>query len=600
MTDIIFKPNTWLENAGIVGLTRVLDDDKSQYKIVNTTDNIGGTSSELHIDNSVLNNLNFTNQYFQYFINTYSKYYKYQQILDEKPTLQEIVEKDYANCNLERLKGLTQSIKNILTKSSVKQTADYLGDKARIAVYTKNMTMLNQRITKLKKLKPTDDNYKSELKFIVDYLLDVINYLSTNKINKYYQSRLLSYNIIPNAWNQRSIMDSANLKHSEPDLFKNFDNVFVKSVQNYLQEDHSQAEYRCANCHRKINYIKQSKKCKQPDGVSITFLNDMGYYFGHKLSNAWNLQDDLYICPICQLMYACIPCGFMYDLHNNGLFINLSNKITFLKKINDDVRTRLITNLNSDMNRNMTPEQELISSFQNEFINSNIDLLANAQIISLHDNNYDIQNIPTVASKTLFKATHPIIKQGTMQGKNILQALFNARIYQKRNHKIVPIYIYNKIIQQLLNNTRLDDWIYKMEYQQNLQNKDMYYSISSIMSLIKLNSILLNELHITKGNKMAIDETELSKVRSYGRKIKNDYARKANPKKAQSLAYKMLEALYRNDIDDFMHLLLVSYTYLDGIVPNVFVNNQNNVDAMKEYGHAFIAGLIEPTQTTKD
>ena len=143
MTDIIFKPNTWLENAGIIGLTRVLDDDKSQYKIVNTTDNIGGTSSELHIDSSVLNNLNFTNQYFQYFINTYSKYYKYQQILDEKPTLQEIVENDYDNCNLERLKGLTQSIKNILTKSSVKQTADYLGDKARIAVYTKNMTTLN-------------------------------------------------------------------------------------------------------------------------------------------------------------------------------------------------------------------------------------------------------------------------------------------------------------------------------------------------------------------------------------------------------------------------------------------------------------------------
>ena len=41
-----------------------------------------------------------------------------------------------------------------------------------------------------------------------------------------------------------------------------------------------------------------------------------------------------------------------------------------------------------------------------------------------------------------------------------------------------------------------------------------------------------------------------------------------------------------------MDLLLNAYLYLDKIVPSVFISSQTDQKVFKQYGYAFVAGLI--------
>lgn len=573
MNDLIFKPNTWLENAGIVGLMRILRQD--QYKVARTKTQNGALMFELHVKSDALDS--FTPQYFSYFINVYGKYTRYQKILAGKSCLLELKDNDYQNPDLKRLTDyFDRTIKYSLLGSmkSFKQTANYLGDD--IQIQAKGAREL-EKVLMQKKTQKDSEMFKSILKEFVARLLNIIAYFETDKSKMYYQSKLLGYSIIQNAWNNKSFLDSANMKKLDPDLFGNFDKTFIRPIQDYLVEDHNGAKFRCANCGKAFN--------KKSDGIPITFLNGMGYDFGKKKSNGWNMLNDLYICPICQLMYVSIPAGFAYNMNHQGLFINQTHNLDVLKKVNDQVLTRLTNDL--DTHNNVSVNKALINAYKQELIFSNKPLLRNAQIINYDNEHYSFQNVSSLATAVLNKATNQILKSG----QSLIQALMPLGIRNFNGMKYFSIY--DEIIKRIFNNTELSDLIYLLERLKASQVQDVYCTTSGIMHVIELNAIMLNQLWERQGVKeMRIDDETLRKVRGYGMRIREGYATKANAKKSQALAYKMLEALRTNDLNHFMELMLTAYLYLGQIVPSIFVNEQSKPDAFKQYGYAFIAGLI--------
>lgn len=573
MNDLIFKPNTWLENAGIVGLMRILRQD--QYKVARTKTQNGALMFELHVKSDALDS--FTPQYFSYFINVYGKYTRYQKILAGKSYLLELKDNDYKKPDLKRLTDyFDRTIKYSLLGSmkSFKQTANYLGDD--IQIQAKGAREL-EKVLMQKKTQKDSEMFKSILKEFVARLLNIIAYFETDKSKMYYQSKLLGYSIIQNAWNNKSFLDSANMKKLDPDLFGNFDKTFIRPIQDYLVEDHNGAKFRCANCGKAFN--------KKSDGIPITFLNGMGYDFGKKKSNGWNMLNDLYICPICQLMYVSIPAGFAYNMNHQGLFINQTHNLDVLKKVNDQVLTRLTNDL--DTHSNVSVNKALINAYKQELIFSNKPLLRNAQIINYDNEHYSFQNVSSLATAVLNKATNQILKSG----QSLIQALMPLGIRNFNGMKYFSIY--DEIIKRIFNNTELSDLIYLLERLKASQVQDVYCTTSGIMHVIELNAIMLNQLWERQGVKeMRIDDETLRKVRGYGMRIREGYATKANAKKSQALAYKMLEALRTNDLNHFMDLMLTAYLYLGQIVPSIFVNEQSKPDAFKQYGYAFIAGLI--------
>lgn len=573
MNDLIFKPNTWLENAGIVGLMRILRQD--QYKVARTKTQNGALMFELHVKSDVIDS--FTSQYFNYFIDTYGKYTRYQKILDGQSYLLELKDNDYQKPDLKRLTDyFDRTIKYSLLGSmkSFKQIADYLGDD--IQMRAKGANELEKVLTQ-KKTQNDPEMFQTVLKEFVKRLLDIIAYFETDKARMYYQSKLLGFSIIQNAWNNKSFLDSANMKKLDPDLFGNFDKTFIRPIQDYLVENHDGDKFKCVNCG---NTFK-----KKGDGIPITFLNGMGYDFGKKRSNGWNLLNDLYICPICQLMYVSIPAGFAYNMNHQGLFINQTHNLDVLKRINDQVLTRLTNDL--DTHSNVSVNKALINAYKQELILSNKPLLRNAQIINYDNEHYSFQNVSSLATAVLNKATNQILKSG----QSLIQALMPLGIRNFNGMKYFSIY--DEIIKRIFNNTELSDLIYLLERLKASQVQDVYCTTSGIMHVIELNAAILNTLWQKQGVKeMKIDDETLRKARGYGMRIRESYKAKANAKKSQALAYKMLEALRTNDLNHFMDLMLTAYLYLGQIVPSIFVNEQSKPDVFKQYGYAFIAGLI--------
>ncbi|GAJ25657.1 hypothetical protein JCM15457_533 [Liquorilactobacillus sucicola DSM 21376 = JCM 15457] len=67
---------------------------------------------------------------------------------------------------------------------------------------------------------------------------------------------------------------------------------------------------------------------------------------------------------------------------------------------------------------------------------------------------------------------------------------------------------------------------------------------------------------------------------------------KANPNKAKTLAYQLLQALKIQNQETFMNKLLNCYLYQQKIVPTEFVQQMGKPEEFNQLGYAFVAGLI--------
>lgn len=575
MTDeIVYPLRSWLDNAGIVGLTRILN--PADYHV---------NRFDLTVEPAALND--FTTRFFDFFVTNYGKFTYYSRIIDKEDRLKELRQKtDITESDVNELADwFDHGIKDAMLGSgkTYGQVADFLHKK-----YHDDFDLIakakdcktNRKAIALKKKGNDLAEIKNNLYALIDKCLVIIDYLKQSQPAKYYPAKYIGFRIIAKGWNKTSFLDVANLHDNGEDIYENFDNFFIKPIQQYLQSDHSHDEYSCAVCNRPIAEFNEKKKISFP----ITYMNSMGYNFGAKTSNGWNFQNDLYICPICHLLYACVPAGFTYNMSANakGIFVNESLSVSELKKANDAIFNETLINLSQ--NQSISDYRMFTKSFEKKFADAHRYPLANVQIITYDDaHGYNFKIISNLASVVLNQASNDSELLESLQPIGIKN--YNGEFYYS---------IFDVIMQRIFNNTVLDSTIYTMERLFISQDQRIRFSVNSIKKVLHLNSLIINELFKEKGEQnMSVDSEQLRKLSHWGFNARQSYKKKGNEKKAQTLAYKMLSALRVGDTSTFMDLLLNAYLYLGSMAPRVFVENQNNREIFTQYGYAFVAGLID-------
>lgn len=569
-TTVNFRINSWMENAGIVGLMRILKNDPRYLNSYSMSESV------VKFDPKVLDN--FSDLYFKFFIKNYGQVIRYSKIINEENWLRTLEDKDFREFDEKDLKRLTDWFDNIVKYSvnsaSYKKVIKFINSDFDVKAEVKSCNKKIRTLNKKNFLTKNSDEAKEILQELINQLLKIIEYFSTSQAKKYFPAKTLNYIIINKAWNGVSFL---NPQTKNLDFYEDYQNYFVAPVQEYLQEDHAKDKYVCSTCGRPVKKLK----------YSYGFINNMGYDLNKKTSNAWNFKNDLYICPICQFLYSLIPAGFTYNMRGQGIFINENSSIRNLQGKNDLVFSNMIRKI-SDSTRT-SPYRALSAAFKDEEASGQYAPLGNIQLITYDTDHYNFQIVPIVASKVLTKAVeHTYSVKQTGEVKNYLASLSNAGI---SNFRGVNYYsILDSVMNCLFNNTNLFSIIYQLELLKLSNTEGCFYNDFQIMTVIRMNGWFLNELHKYRGSKiMKIEENKLTKVRGCGMHVRMGYD---NKNKAKSLAYKMLEAIRTNNIDRFMELLLNAYLYLDKTVPKIFIETQSETEVFKEYAFAFIAGLI--------
>lgn len=566
---IDFKLSSWLENAGIVGLTRILP--KSKYKI---------DGNVLHVNIDALND--FADYYFKFFIDTYSFNTRYQRILNMKNKLLDWQDNNFKDFNENDLTQLLDWFNNVLLYSvkqkSVIKVIDTINSNFDVIAETKNCNKLIRTLKKKNELNKNHDEVIETLKLLITKLLPIFAYFDTPEAHKLFPATNLSYQIIRNAWDGVSFL-SRNKKSNYHDLYEDFQDYFANSVKKYLTDNHDKDKYICANCGLPIGSHDKL--------FGYSFLTGMGFDLKRKSSNAWDFEATSYLCPICRLLYTCVSAGFTYNFTHQGVFINSDSSIDELKAVNDKVLLAMIIALAKKSTT--TPYQAFTSIFQDKAIESEKYVLANVQVVSYDGSNdngiYTFRVIPVVASEVLKYAAEHTFNNGS----SMLDTLYAAGIKGFKGQNYYNIF--SAVVDKLLNGTNLTSLIHDLLLLKATNADGCYYSIFQVVCLIGMNSQLINKILQKKGEQMQVTEEKLSKMRSCGAIIREEYA-KFNENKSQALAYHMLDALRANNVKRFMDLLLNAYLYLDKVVPRTFIDSQTNIQVFEQYGYAFVAGLI--------
>lgn len=576
---IDFRINSWLENAGIVGLTRILKANpryRSSYKEKENT---------LEVDPKVFDN--FSDLYFNFFIKNYGQATRYWRIVSEENFLKSLKENGFKDFDNKKLKELTDWFDNVLKYSvnsaSYKKVIKFINSDYDIKAEVKDCNKKIRTLNKKNFLTKSPEEAKEILQELINQLLKAIEYFSTDQARKYFPAKILSYTVINKAWNGVSFL---NPQAKNLDFYDDYQNYFVAPVQKYLQEDHSKDKYICSTCGRPIKRLE----------YSYGFLNDMGYDLNRKTSNAWNFKNDLYICPVCQFLYSLVPAGFTYNMASQGIFINENSSIRNLQGKNDAIFNSMMRDIRS--NTQTSPYRAFSAAFRDAEVSGQNAALANIQLITYNNDHYNFQIIPIVASKVLIKAVEKkyTVKQ-TGEVRSYLANLYNAGISNFRGAGYYSIL--DNVLNCLFNNTNLFSIIQELELLKVGNTAGCYYNTFQIMTVIRMNGWFMNELckYRRSENTMKVEEDKLTKARGCGMHVRMGYD---NENKAKTLAYKMLEAIRANSTDRFMELLLNAYLYLDKTVPKIFIETQSNTEVFKEYAFAFIAGLIGSSNAEQD
>lgn len=557
---IEFHMESWLENAGIIGLTRILNNE--DYAIKN---------DKLLIKTSSLKTID--NNFFNFFINVYGRYTRYQQIINWLPKIEATLDVGLKNYNYKDyevyVKWFNNNVKYFVKSGSYKRMRALAHPEVPIEDYLDNTMNLFKKLSKKKRWKNGEDNLEKELKMLFEELKKVVQYFANDTCKHYFLAKNLVYHYVNKGWDGISFLNS---QSKIVDLYQDYREYFVQPVIDFLLENHEKDKLSCTTCGRKM---------KSKEGSGYSFLNGMGYDYGKKNSNAYKFQSDQFLCPVCRLMYSAVPAGFAYNLAgNHGIFVNYTGQI--LNNLRD-ANNGILYNLTEafKVTGNVSPWRAFYETFSQEINKSSQYTLANSQVVNHKDKHYYFNLIPEIAANVLKKAEE--IKINGERKVTLLSALNKALIPGYRGIKYFSIY--DEIIRRLLSQTNMNSLLNDILLLKISNKQDIYITATQILYVVEINTLLFNEMGV-----MILDSKLLSKIRRKGMEIAKGY--KANPNKARTLAYQLLQALKIQNQETFMNKLLNCYLYQQKIVPTEFVQQMGKPEEFNQLGYAFVAGLI--------
>lgn len=549
---IEFKMGSWLENAGIVGLTRVLD--KDDYIVKNKS---------LLVKVDALDS--FSDKYFKYFINQYGKYTKYNKIIEYKKDIAYWLHdiSTFTKDDIEKVNDFyKEKLKYSVTSASYKKVYPLIESDFDPLTEIKVLADKMKDFVKLKKVLEFSEEQITIIKNVLRKIAEFIEYFDQKDSHKYFPAKTLCYTVINSTYNGISFL---NPQTKILNFYDDYQEYFVSPILQYLEEDHEKDMYICSCCQRPM---------KRQD-YAFSFLTGMGYDVNRKTSNGWNHIADLYMCPSCQLMYSCTNAGFNYDNTGRGTFVNYNHTLDSLIRANQRILAAM--NIASENSQAITSYQAFIRSFEKETINNAKYELANIQLINYNDGKYVYIIIPRLATNIIRTAN--TIEYGKTR---LLSYLLNAGIRDFNGERYYRIY--DAVIDHLFNAQNLFGLVHTMESLYLSGNSSTRFNGSHIYAVLKINDLYLKELGIMEARYYS-----LRNAKDFGEALKKGYQ---NENKAISLAYRLLTALKARNTLQFMDILLNACLYQETKIIPEFINNQNKEEVFLQYGYALVAGLI--------
>ena len=504
-----FRLNSWMENAAICGLVNILGEDKVKIK-----------SQSIEVPREVLRD--FEEDYFSYFATQYQKLSSLTKVLAYEDEMNHHQQENFIHFDQ---KAYEQPQKYLTDMKRYGGSNSYLAVYPLIDSPIDIVSLIKQvKIDKLKKGEFDQNNTQiiERVKNIYQLLTEIFAYYHREDVQRYLTAKIQIYNVINKGYNDVSFL---NRQESKGDFFEKYHDYFVESMFSYLEESHEKDKLSCTNCGCSI---------KKGD-ISYSFINQAGYDANRKQSNAWEFTNDLFMCPVCRLLYTCIPAGFTY-VYGQGIFVNDNHSVRTLLNVNTGIRLNVLS-LNKTEVKAIDTYAALIRTLQDSMNRQAYRELQDIQVVRYENDRYFFNLLPKHILETINKS------------KEQLPELFNAGFILNGEYQN----FYREVVTRLMNNTNLFSLIYQVLRTKGTGGK-VYANTYQIMKMIEINQNFLEELIHMKG----LEKDDLDKIRRDGYFLKKEYA---NQKKAESVGYRLLNALKANNKDDFMDVLLNSYMY---------------------------------------
>lgn len=549
MSKIQIELSDWLYNAGVVGLINILKHSGETLRIVN--------KQCIEIDSNQLEG--FQNKYFKYFIDKYIKFTSWYKVTDFQAYLDSLDVENVTKEDIKKINDYIEYTKNKLKSNSYKSAYLLANDNSLdILKEEKNLKKIN--ITKKQTLQ--DEEVKENIKYTINTINKVIEYLCKETVKKYVLTQNIIYDVIAKFLRKISFLEPSNIKKG-CNMYSEYKKYFIDCVLNYLDLDKNKDKYNCFTCNNTLS------KLSKPIAYELAWINKIGVDMSRKSSHFWNMKGDSYICPICNLIYSCIPAGFTV-FKGKGLFINKNVGVKTLIKINnqslDNVTSIEELEQYSYFNIADNMEQGAISQSNKE--------IDNIQIVKLDSQNESRPYTFNIISKEKLE----IIDKNKERLKSIIKVSIKISKDEFLN-------LYNEVLNRIYNGHNLFDLMYKLLY---LNLNDSFKRIGYLDMILKINNDLIG------GGKMStnkIDDKLINNCRSYGYYLRKSYVEKGGKNKLGGISYKLLNALKTKNVSRFMDTLFNAYMYLSNPIPSTFIEALKDKENFQTIGYAFLLGL---------
>lgn len=549
---IRFYLDDWLFNSGIIGFYNILK--KSEDTV---------TVGENYLEFSIEVLYNFEEKYFNYFISTYERnltWYKIVSFEDRINSYEQNKFEEFDDKSLESVnKYISDIAKKFIKSNSYVAAFELLGIKDEMLSLEKQLIPL-----KLKKGQTLTDIIP-DIKNTFDILRKIIDYLKKEEVKRYVAAKNVIYSIIKNGWNGICFL---NPQTKEKDMYKDYREYFVKPAIEYFNADKSKYKYDCFVCGEEIKDMKND----------LSFLNAIGFDVNRKLSHVWNFNNDVAVCPLCKLIYSCVPAGFSYAI-DSGIYVNDNFSMQNAIDVNNKIKREVLET--TDANRSLT-YRALVESMKDQFNTSTKYELADVQVVRYVNEKYRF-NIMT---------------------RNVLKLVYECR--EELNNLISSGYkeintyfnIYDMVLDSLFNSQNLYLLMHKMLLYKLTNSSNCYFYGKHVNNVIEINYKFMGRLEYMENTKNDIVTTS----NRCGYYLRDAYKQKdPNTSKLSGISYRLLNALKVNDKDMFMDTVLNCYLYVKRSVPPILLEVlKDEEDVFKTVGYAFISGLIEGQDNTKN
>lgn len=556
MNEITIQLGDWLFNAGVVGLVNIL---------LHAGDEVKLNGQEVSFNAGVLDK--FEEKYFKYFIDTYEKTLAWYKVVSFEDFIKKHEEENFESFTEKDLEILNQyigsgsksgTLKYILTSNSHKAAYNLITSELDVLELEKQISTI-----KLKKNEELKDQIP-KIKDLMKKIHDIIRYYNQPDAKKYIAAKNVIYTIINNAWNNVSFL---NRQTKIPDMYEDYKIYFLQGLNDYLNNNKKEYNYSCSNCGSLMNDMNND----------IAFLNATGFDTSRKLSNVWNFNNDIAICPVCKIVYSCVPAGFTY-VYDKGIFINQNQDIQSAVNVNQRIKSEII---DSGDVKNIWEFYRIVSEEMERKINEGVKYeLVDIQVVRYENESYRFNLLSKKMLKVLSKSTKEL----------------NALL--KLGYKEVNTYfnIYDEVMKRLLNNENLFLLIHKLMIQKLTKPSESYYQMRNINYLLEINN---NYLEGVVGMEVKErDILELSKNAGYY--FRKAYEERNVENKINGIAYRLLNALKTNNQHMFMDTLINCYLYIKQSVPKVFIDGMKDDYEFKSVGYAFVAGMTSESKKNEE